>query len=166
MERIASSIESYRRKPEGHAPHLMSSLSGPALAGEVARAWNGVDVPADAIALWNVCRRAHLFEDTDHRASGLVLLDPKTSARRTAENVQTDSRFADDDLVIGEFLNSQELVIIAPSETGRRRIMIALAVVDRESWFGAGTDLADFLEAYFCAGGESYWDEDEDEDED
>lgn len=157
--RVASSIERYRRKPEGHAPHLMSSLSGLALPEEIVRAWPSFALPADASALWSVCRRAHLFEDTEHRGSGLVLLDPRTSARRTAEQVQGGDEFLDDDLVIGEFLGDEDLVIIAPSEADERRILIVLEHEDREDWVGVGADLAEFLEAYFQAGGDKYWED-------
>lgn len=160
--RVKTVLERYRRAPEGYAPHLMSSLSGPALLGEVARTWASVALPPDAGALWSVCRRAHLFEDTDCRGSGLVLLDPRTSARRTAEHVHGGEDFVDDDLVIGEFLGDEELVIIAPSETDERRILIVLEHADREDWVGVGADLAEFLEAYFQAGGDKYWEDAED----
>ena len=137
----------------------MSSLSKPALPGEVERAWPELTPPPDAIALWRACRRAHLFEDTEYRDNGLVLLDPRTSARRTAEYVYGGGDFADDDLVIGEFLGDEDLVVIAPSEIGERRILIAEDLEDREDWVGVGADLATFLDAYFPSGGDKYWDD-------
>jgi hypothetical protein len=62
-----------------------------------------------------------------------------------------------DDIVLGEFLGDQELLVLAPSETGRRRILIALPLDGRSDWYGAAHDLPQFLEWYFDHGGEKYW---------
>jgi hypothetical protein len=161
MSTIDEAIENLRREPEGPLDaglETMSSVGGPALVGEIERAWPRHELPRDAIALWRICRRAHLYEDVDYGQWGLILLDPKTSARTTAHEIKTRRRdFRKDDLVIGSFLGDQELVVIAPSETGNRRILVALEMDERKDWYGVGAHLGEFLGNYFQARGEKYW---------
>jgi hypothetical protein len=59
--------------------------------------------------------------------------------------------------VLGEFLGDQELLVLAPSETGRRRILIALPLDSRADWLGAAQDLGEFLERYFDHASAKYW---------
>jgi hypothetical protein len=105
-----------------------------------------------------VCREARLFEDVDYSQWGLVLLTPSTSAARTAQEREArPAELRSDDIVLGEFLGDQELLILAPSEMGRRRVLIALPLDSRADWFGAGSDLGSFLARYFENAGEKYW---------
>jgi hypothetical protein len=62
-----------------------------------------------------------------------------------------------DDIVLGEFLGDLELLVLAPSETGRRRILIALPLDRRADWLGAAQDLGEFLQRYFDRAGDKYW---------
>lgn len=162
MSKIDEAIANLRREPEGPRDaglETMCSVGGPALVGEIERAWPGRELPADAIALWTICRRAHLYEDVDYGQWGLILLDPKTSARVTSEKIRTDKNFRKDDLVIGSFIGDLEHVVIAPSESAQRRILIALPLDKREDWYGVGADLGEFLEGYFQTRGAKYWTE-------
>ena len=99
-----------------------------------------------------------MFEDVDYGQWGLALLSPTASARRTAE--QRALRPADyrpDDVVAGEFLGDLELLVMAPSEAGERGILIALPLDDRQEWYPAAPDLAQFLERYRDQQGAKFW---------
>jgi hypothetical protein len=125
---------------------------------EVEEAWSGSALSEDLLELWGVCREARLFEDVDHGQWGLVLLSPTASAARTAqERSARPSDLRPDDVVIGAFLGDQELVVVAPSENGQRRVLIALPLDSRDDWFAAGPTLGVFLARYFDAVGEKYW---------
>lgn len=164
MTAIADALDRFRRQPgppEGTTTSpfkLESTLDGPALPGELEEAWNGLELPSDAVDLWAVSRETRLFEDVDHGQWGLALLTPSASATRTAQ--ERDARPVDlrpEDVVLGEFLGDQELLVLAQSETGRRRVLIALPLDSRAHWFGAAPDLGEFLARYFDSAGEKYW---------
>lgn len=166
MSAVWQALERFRREPSPHNGRtnnpfrLSSTISGPASPGEVEAAWRGLVLPADVVDLWAACRGARLFEDIDYGQWGLVILDPATSAARTAQDRELrPSEFMHDDIVLGEFLGDQELVVVAPSEGGDRRVMIALPLDSRSEWIGAAHNLGDFLEAYFVAAGDKYWEQ-------
>lgn len=138
--------------------HLISSLLGPCAAGEVEETWAWGGVAPDAQELWRCCRGARLFADATYGQWGMVLLDPATSASRTAgEMALRPSDFRSDDVVIGEFLGDLDLVVIAPSESGSRRVLVALPLDRREEWYAVGPDLGTLLERFFRADGEKFW---------
>ncbi|MGH2557157.1 MAG: hypothetical protein ACRDHO_15805 [Actinomycetota bacterium] len=62
-----------------------------------------------------------------------------------------------DDVVLGEFLGDLDLLVLAPSEVGQRRILIALPLDNRAEWFGVGSTLGEFLARYFHGMGDKYW---------
>lgn len=164
MTAIADALDRYRRQPsppEGSTKNpfkLMSTLDGPADANEVKGAWMGQELATDAGDLWASCLSARLFEDVDYGQWGLVLMSPSASATRTAR--EREARAADlrpDDVVLGEFLGDQELLVLAPSEEGPRRVLIALPLDSRADWFGAASGLGEFLDRYFDSAGEKYW---------
>lgn len=164
MTAVAEALERYRRQPspaEGTTDNpvkLMSTLGPPAEAKEVHDAWSDHAVAVDATDLWAACREARLFEDVDYGQWGLTLLSPSASASRTAnERDARPSDFKPDDVVVGEFLGDQELLVLAPSESGQRRVLIALPLDSRADWFGAAGDLGEFLVRYFDSSGEKYW---------
>jgi len=136
----------------------MSTVEAPATVDEVEAAWRGHELPSDAVELWATCREGRLFEDVDYGQWGLALLAPSASAARTAEERGArPSQFRPDDIVLGEFLGDQELLVLAPSESGWRRILIAFPLDDRSDWFGAAETLGQFLEQYFDHVGDKYW---------
>lgn len=162
MGRIAAALACFRKEPGATHPtcpfRLTSTVSSPVLAGEVEAEWGSYALPDDAVDLWSAASGARLFEDKDFGQWGLVLLDPRTSRERTTEErVSRPSEYRDDDVVIGTFLGDQELLVIAPSERGRRRILVALPLDERRDWFGVAPSLAAFLESLFRAGGQKYW---------
>lgn len=162
MSKSYDALERFRLAPDARPAdspfRLVSSISGPAAPGEVATAWRGRIVPGEVIDLWSATRAARLFEDEDYGQWGLLLLEPQASRQRTeAERSERPQDFRDDDIVIGEFLGDQELLVLAPSEVGLRRVLIALPLDARAEWFGVASDLALFLLSYFDARGEKYW---------
>jgi hypothetical protein len=132
----------------------------PAKDSEVRAEWTSTTVPLDVLEFWSECRGARLFEDLDHGQWGLVLLDPSTSARRTAQERRDRPReLFRDDIVIGEFLGDQDLLVVAPAESGARRVLVPLPLDTRSDWYGVGTDLANFLDRYVAAKGEKFWEQ-------
>jgi hypothetical protein len=62
-----------------------------------------------------------------------------------------------DDVVLGEFLGDQELLVLGPSEAGQRRILVVLPLDGRDDWLGAAQDLGGFLDRYIDHAGDKYW---------
>jgi len=143
-------------------PRLASSLLPSASAEEVASAWPQAELPAEVSDLWSICRGARLFEDVVYGQWGLVILNPLASALRTTK--EREARPADfriDDIVIGEFLGDLELLIVAPSEEGNRRIMVVLPLDGRSEWFAAASSLPEFFYALLESGGSKFWENSE-----
>lgn len=139
---------------------LASFVGDPSSATELEIAWGARSLAEDAQEFWRVCRSARLFVDVDYGQWGLVLLPPLESRTRTDTEIRTRPvDFRSDDIVIGEFLGDQELVVIAPSESGARRILVALPLDPRSDWYAAAESLAHFLIAYFDASGGKYWED-------
>jgi hypothetical protein len=164
MTALADALAKFQRQsspPEASMSNpfkLVSTLDGPARANEVGVAWRGHGLPCDALDLWAACRQARLFEDVDYGQWGLALPAPSASATRTAqEHAARPAELRPDDIVLGEFLGDQELLVLAPSETGRRRILIARPLDRRADWLGVAQDLAEFLERYFDHAGDKDW---------
>jgi hypothetical protein len=164
MTAIAKALDRFRREPtppEGGTRNpfkLMSTVGGPATADEISDAWGATELPTDVVELWKASREARLFVDVEYGQWGLALLTPEASAARTArEREARPSDLRRDDIVLGDFLGDQELVVLAPSESGTRRVLIALPLDHRADWFAAASSLGEFLEKYFAAVGEKYW---------
>ena len=139
----------------------MSTLDDPATIHEIDDAWHGRDLPQELIDAWGVAREARLFADVSYGQWGLVLLSPSASAQRTAREPESrPSEYRPDDIVIGEFLGDQELLVLAASEAGVRRVLIALPLDSRAEWFGVADGLNRFLDRYFEHGGDKYWERD------
>ena len=162
MSNSHDALERFRLAPTAAPPdsplRLVSSVSAPAAPGEISTAWQGRSVPDEVTGLWSAARAARWFEDADYGQWGLGLLDPLASRQRTeAERGERPQDVRDDDIVVGEFLGDQELLVVAPSEEGVRRVLIALPLDARADWFGVAGDLAQFLASYFAARGDKYW---------
>lgn len=160
--RIHVTLERFRGTPEVRRSdnpfRLLSSVSAAAMPGEVEAAWHPREMPDEVTSMWGAARSARLFVDADHAQWGLVILDPQASRQRTdAERVVRPHDLRDDDIVLGEFLGDQELLVVAPSESGVRRVLVALPLDPRGDWPGAAQDLATFLARYFDGGGNKYW---------
>ena len=131
---------------------LACSVSGPATADEVEEAWLDKTLDPQAAGLWSECREALLFNDTEYGQWGLKILSPGRSAEVTAsEAAERTSDFQLYDVVLGEFLGDQDLLVLAPSEEGDRRVLVALPLDPRNEWYGVGASLSVFFERYLEA---------------
>jgi hypothetical protein len=142
---------------EGEDFPLGNTLAPPASTQAVAQAWPG-GVPPEAAALWAAVGGARLFEDVRFGQWGLRLFSPAESAGRTAaERVERSEDLRATDIVLAEFLGDEDLLVLAPSESGERRLLVALPLDPREDWYGAAPSLAAFLDRYYAASGDKYW---------
>jgi hypothetical protein len=166
MSAIGIVFERFRQElspPEGHSTNpfaLESTVDGPADRHEIEVGWRDCRSapPTELIDMWEACRSARLFEDRNYGQWGLVLLSPTASAVRTArEQSQRARDVRMDDIVIGEFLGDQDLLVLAPSEAGTRRVLIARPLDDRTEWSGVASALCQFLDCYFDHSGEKFW---------
>lgn len=164
MSRLSETLSEIRawdepqNVPSDNPFKLSCSLSGPAEMSEIRTAWDEEELPSEVIGLWQVSREARLYEDVEYGQWGLVLLSPERSANRT--RLERDTRpedFRADDVVVGEFLGDQDLLVLAPSEQGDRRVLVALPLDGRNLWYSAGRCMEDFLTRYVEAGGDKYW---------
>lgn len=161
---IAAAIDRYRqesspREPSASNPfELVSAVDDQVDPAEVAEAWPHHQLPTEASELWAECHTARLFEDAEYGQWGLMLLSARASRERSSgERSARPSDFQPDDVVLGEFLGDQELLVLAPSESGERRVLIALPLDNRSEWYGVAESLAQFLEQYFEHAGDKYW---------
>lgn len=139
---------------------LACSVDEPATDAEIASAWLGGDVPAELAQAWSTSRQSRLFEDVDYGQWGLALLSPEAAAQRTAqERARRPGAYRADDVVIGEFLGDQDLVVFGPSEADRGHLLIALPMDDRSDWYVAAGSFAEFLDCYLNAFGDKYWEQ-------
>jgi hypothetical protein len=161
MGRIRGALEACKAFSEprdglGDNPfRLACTLSTPAGEDEIRACWQNGTLHDDLVELWTTAREARLFEDIDYGQWGLRILSPEDSARRTAE--ERKARAADlraSDVVIGEFLGDQELLIRTGGDEG---ILIALPLDGREFWYRAGENLGDFLDRYVTSVGRKFW---------
>jgi hypothetical protein len=164
VSQISVQLDRYRYRPspteQGSTNpfRLVSEIGDPASPEEIV----GLAPSEELRELWASCRSARLFEDVDYGQWGLVLLDPESSCNRTmAEFADRPVDLKPDDVVIGEFLGDQELLVWAPSEEGRRRVLVALPLDARADWWPAGEGIAEFLTRYFDANGEKFWERNE-----
>jgi hypothetical protein len=142
------------RSVEGNPFRLACRLRGPASPGEIERAWRGVGIPPEVEELWRTYREAELFADVDYGQWGLRLLPPDGSAARTAsEREERRDDFQDTDVVIGEFLGDQDLVVL----DALGQVRVALPLDPRSDWYRVGASLTEFLSRYVNASGDKYW---------
>ncbi len=133
---------------------LSSTVHGPATPAEIEQAWPEAGLPEQLVEAWTTAREARLFEDLDYGQWGLVLLAPAASAGRTAKERGTrPADFKPGDIVIGEFLGDQELLVL----TRGGRVLVALPLDGRSDWYVAADDLGQFLDAYWRHGGDKFW---------
>lgn len=62
-----------------------------------------------------------------------------------------------DDIVVGRFLGHDLRLVVAPSEHGHRRVLVTGPLDDRDDWDGVATSLEEFLNRYFEAHGNFFW---------
>lgn len=163
MTPVAAALVAYREHPEprpgatDNPLRLASSVDAPTAPGEVDLAWPGRRLPEQLVQLWAAARGARLLVDVDHGQWGLVLLSPAGSAERTrVEHSARPDDYQPDDIVVGEFLGDQELVVVAGGEA-HQQVLVALPLDPRAHWYVAADDLAQFLSLHLRHGGDKYW---------
>lgn len=112
-------------------------------------------LPPDVLETWSVARGARLFEDVDFGQWGLKILSPADSAARTtAERVARPDEYKQDDIVLGEFLGDQDLLVVEGSSGA---VLVAMPLDSRRDWWPAASGVGEFLERYVAAEGSKYW---------
>jgi hypothetical protein len=141
--------------PSAQRPfRLICTLAPPLTRQEIMSAWAGQPIRSDLVELWTTCGEAELFVDADNGRRGLRLLSPAASAARTRlewgeRSTELDLR----DVVLGEFLGGEELLVVVKSgET-----LVALPSEPRSDWYLVGADLGEFLTGYAAAEGDEFW---------
>jgi hypothetical protein len=132
---------------------LGNRLGLPASPEEIAAAWpDGVDT--QAVELWRAVGTGDLFVDIEYGQWGLHLLSPVESARRTvAEQEARPDDYAEGDIVLGEFLGDQDLLVLSAAEG----VLVALPLDKRDQWYTAAPTLTGFLARYYDAHGDKFW---------
>lgn len=163
MTAVAAALGAFRDQPSppesaSSNPFKLSSVvEEPASLVEINQAWPDHPLPEQLVEAWTTARQARLFADVDYGQWGLVLLPPNESAQRTEkERSARSGEYRPGDVVVGEFLGDQELVVL---EGGSARVLIALPLDDRSDWFIAAEDLGQFLASYFEHGGDKFWEQ-------
>lgn len=165
MASVEAVMAAYRAQPEppegvtDNPFRLSSTVEEPAGRTEVEQAWPGRRLPEQLTQVWAAARGARLFVDVEYGQWGLVLLSPAGSAERTAVELQArPGDFHPDDIVVGEFLGDQELLVLARTGEGHR-VLVALPLDERADWDVAADDLGQFLASYLERGGDKYWEQ-------
>jgi hypothetical protein len=97
--------------------------------------------------------------DIDYGQWGLHILSPRACAARTAEEqAARTGDFDPCDLIVGEFLGDQDLLVMHPQTNGSAmQVLVALPLYGRPDWFNVGSSLEEFLRQYLVEVGEKFW---------
>lgn len=119
-------------------------------------------LPAELAEFWRDSGGARLFEDTTYGQWGLVLLGRDAAADRTEMFVEERLRDArPGDLVVGEFLGDQDLLLVRCDQEASDfgSVLVALPLDGREDWYVLAPSLTAFLEEFEQEEGAKYWEE-------
>ena len=158
IDRVLATVRDWKqpRRGAGKPFRLTCWLDAPVGSGEVAESWKSAAIPVDLLAFWSKARSARLFVDADYGQWGLALLSPARSAARTArERSARPDDIRSGDVVVGEFLGDQELVVLAGDSGGK--VLIALPLDRRDDWYQAAATLGEFRDAYVRFEGAKFW---------
>ncbi|QXC60099.1 hypothetical protein KSP35_17295 [Aquihabitans sp. G128] len=112
--------------------------------------------PVELRYLWLHFQEAYVLEGRDGDRSGLHLFSPAAcQARSELERVRRRSETRNADLVIGELLDNDDLLVYLTS--GRQELLIAGPGTRRAGWTSVGEELCAFVERFIEAGGERFW---------
>lgn len=144
--------------PEPEGFQLGCRFDTPASDEEIREAWGDRPLPADLIQLWRHSRQCWLFEDLDYGQWGLHLLTPSDSYSRTEfERVERKADYLADDVVVGEFLGDQDLLVVSPLDPRGCELLVSLPLDPRAGWYVPSDHLGAFLEQLLKHGGAKFW---------
>ena len=120
----------------------------------------GMGCPPDLAEFWSRFRTVNLFEDQEYGQWGLVIFSPEQAVESTGRFRDMRARdFVEGDLVIGEFLGDQDLLVIRCDQESEDygRVLVALPIDPRVDWYEAADTFAELLDQFARSGGEKYW---------
>lgn len=146
--------------PREYGAPLVCWLEEPATQEEIQRAWPDASLQAELLTAWTVSRETWLFVEAKWHQWGLHLLSPIQSAKQTAKEraERPVGAIRPDDIVVGACVGDLDILVLSPSETGDRRLLVAVELYERPDWRPAGCSLGHFLEQYWAAQGDKFWD--------
>ncbi len=163
LSEVLSAYAQYAPRTRGSDGIPLSSVCSLDLRGvtpDQVREAFGDTPPGELVEFWSHCTVARLFEDVEYGQWGLVLLGPGDAAKRTREEVaERPEDYRAGDIIIGEFLGDLDLLVYSPSDSGHRRLQVALPLDERQYWYGVGESLVAFLRSYLAAEGAKFWTE-------
>jgi hypothetical protein len=133
---------------------LESRLASPASMDDIQRAWGRAALPTSVVELWQAASGAELFVDVTYGQWGLRLLTPAVSAERSRhEFLERPSDIRPDDVVLGEFLGDQDLLVVDVDG----QPLIALPLDVRADWYAPADSLGGFIDRYVASDGKKFW---------
>jgi hypothetical protein len=160
MTMASSGLLRFRERPEilpgdQNPFRLVSTLAAPVSASVIREAFPGHPIPNELARAWQCAGEATLCEDVEYGQWGLHLLAPADAARRTRQEMAAQPNdYRPLDIVVGEFLGDQELLVLAADTPA---VLVALPLYPRPDWILVGWSFDDFLLQYFEAEGAKYW---------
>ncbi len=100
---------------------------------------------------------ARLLAEETYGASGLEILSPANSATSTREWFSEREDMREGDVLVGRFLGDADRLVFGPSESGRRRLLVADPIDYRDNWYGTARTIAGFLIRYHESCGDAFW---------
>jgi hypothetical protein len=119
-------------------------------------------VSQDLKDFWSISKEAILFKDIQHGQWGLKVLSPKEALHET-EALRSDrpQEYRHGDLVIGTFYGDQDLLILCCDDNSPvyGSLIVAEAIDKRIDWRSPAATWVEFLEKFYNASGEKYWEQ-------
>jgi hypothetical protein len=160
IDRVVAEFRAWDKPRDGVSENpfrLVCALEVGATEAEIDAAWEGTKLPGELREFWRQSRAARLFEDIDYGQWGLRILAPGESSERTAgERRDRPHDVRPTDLVVGEFIGDQELLVLA-SDEGGCEVLVSLPLDPRSDWYRVDLSFGCFLDGYLSAAGEKFW---------
>lgn len=120
----------------------------------------GIQLPNVLLDLWEKTAGLRLFEDTDFGQWGLVTWPASQLIKKNHQVFSNrPSEYREGDLIIGEFLGDEELVVLRSDSTSQDygKVLISLPIYPRRDWYVAADSIVEFLKRYVITHGQKYW---------
>ncbi len=158
LQEIVAAIAEWSepRSVDASGLRLASRISPPATADAIGAAFRSQRLPAEVRQLWLACGDATLFRDVDFGQWGLQILSPMESVTRSVtERLRRPKDFGERDVVLGEFLGDQDVLVV--EESGA--VLVAPPLDDRNGWYRVAPSVVEFLARYVQREGAKYWED-------